>query len=297
MGRQSTTAGTEAAASPSSASDRSTPARPARASRCTTALVEPPTAPSTTPALRKPALVRIRSGVNPSAAISTILRPERVPTRRRSPLGAGAVADPGTARPSTSAMMASVDAVPMTMHVPPVGASTRVAASISASLTSPALRPAHMRRQSVHAPTRSPRQCEAIIGPATTSRTGLPAEMAPINWPGTVLSQPPSRTTPSMGWARTSSSTSRASRLRNIMLVGSRNTSPRDMVGKTMGTAPASTTPRLTASRRAAISRWHGVKSLIEWPTPMIGRLVSASSKPAAARNTERTKRLKPGSP
>ena len=175
-------------------------------------------------------------------------------------------------------MMAIVEAVPMTMQVPPVGASTSVDARISASLTSPARWPAHSRRQSVQAPMRSPRHRDAIIGPATTSSTGRPAETAPIRWPGTVLSQPPSSTAASMGWARRSSSTSRASRFRNIMLVGSRKTSPRDVVGKAMGSPPASTTPRHTASSSAGMSRWHGVKSLIEWPTPMIGRSVSVSS-------------------
>ena len=45
-----------------------------------------------------------------------------------------------------------------------------------------------------------------------------------------------------------------------------------------MGSPPASTTPRQTASSRPGMSRWQGVKSLIEWPTPMIGRSVSASS-------------------
>ena len=41
-----------------------------------------------------------------------------------------------------------------------------------------------------------------------------------MSWAGTVLSQPPTRTTASMGWARTISSTSMDMRLRNIMLVG-----------------------------------------------------------------------------
>ena len=48
------------------------------------------------------------------------------------------------------------------------------------------------------------------------------------------------------------------------MLVGSRNASPNDMVGKTSGTPPAWATPRLAASSSAGMSRWHGVKSLIE---------------------------------
>ena len=65
---------------------------------------------------------------------------------------------------------------------------------------------------------------------------------------GTVLSQPPISTTASIGWARIISSMSIAMRLRNIMLVGLRNTSPSEMVGNGRGNAPAASTPRDTAS-------------------------------------------------
>ena len=43
---------------------------------------------------------------------------------------------------------------------------------------------------------------------------------APINWAGTVLSQPPINTTASIGWARIISSVSMAIRLRKYILVG-----------------------------------------------------------------------------
>ena len=49
---------------------------------------------------------------------------------------------------------------------------------------------------------------------------------------GTVLSQPPISTTASIGWARIISSVSIDIRLRNFRLVGLRNTSPSEMVGK-----------------------------------------------------------------
>ena len=65
-----------------------------------------------------------------------------------------------------------------------------------------------------------------IMGPVTSWTAGLPAESAPINCAGTVLSQPPIITTESIGCARIISSTSIDMRLRNIMLVGLRNTSP-----------------------------------------------------------------------
>ena len=65
----------------------------------------------------------------------------------------------------------------------------------------------------------------------------MPAEAAPISCAGTVLSQPPISTTASIGWARIISSTSIAIRLRNIMLVGVRKTSPSEMVGNSIGSA------------------------------------------------------------
>ena len=65
-----------------------------------------------------------------------------------------------------------------------------------------------------------------------------------MSWAGTVLSQPPISTTASIGWARIISSVSMAMRLRNIMLVGLRKTSPSDTVGNGRGRAPAASTPR-----------------------------------------------------
>src|SRR6058998_4159575 len=45
-------------------------------------------------------------------------------------------------------------------------------------------------------------------------------------------------------------------RLRNTRLVGLRNTSPSEMVGKSSGRPPARVTPRLTASKSSGVSRW-----------------------------------------
>ncbi len=86
-------------------------------------------------------------------------------------------------------------------------------------------------RQSVQAPSRWPRWRPVDIGPVTTWIAGRPAEAAPMSWAGTVLSQPPISTTASIGWAWIISSVSRAMRLRYIMLVGLRKTSPSDTVG------------------------------------------------------------------
>ena len=64
---------------------------------------------------------------------------------------------------------------------------------------------------------------------------GTLALAAPMSWAGVVLSQPPSRTTPSSGWARIISSVSIAARFRKIMLVGATKNSPSEIVGKLQG--------------------------------------------------------------
>ena len=65
---------------------------------------------------------------------------------------------------------------------------------------------------------------------------------------GRVLSQPPITTTESIGWARIISSVSIAIRLRRYIEVGCAKLSAIEMVGNTIGIAPASITPRFTAS-------------------------------------------------
>ena len=81
-----------------------------------------------------------------------------------------------------------------------------------------------------------------------------------MSWAGTVLSQPPISTTASMGCARTISSVSIDIRLRNFRLVGLRNTSPSEMVGNSIGSAPAASTPRFTASSMSGKWRWQLLK-------------------------------------
>jgi len=108
----------------------------------------------------------------------------------------------------------------------------------------------------VHAPSLSPWWRPVIIGPVTSWIAGTSAEAAPMSCAGTVLSQPPTSTTASIGWARIISSTSMLIRLRNIKLVGLRNDSPSEMVGKSIGNPPAASTPRRIASTSSGIARW-----------------------------------------
>ena len=94
---------------------------------------------------------------------------------------------------------------------------------------------------------------------------------------GNVLSQPPTSTTASIGCARTISSVSIAIRFRRYMLVGWAKDSWMEMVGKLIGSPPASITPRLIASISCGALPWHGLKSLAVSVIPTMGRS-SASS-------------------
>ena len=87
----------------------------------------------------------------------------------------------------------------------------------------------------------------------------MPADAAPINWAGTVLSQPPISTTASIGCARIISSVSIDIRLRRYILVGAAKLSCTEIVGKSIGSPPASITPRFTASINCAMFPWHGL--------------------------------------
>ena len=124
---------------------------------CTSPFVEPPMAWRVTSALWNASRVMTSSGRRSSAAISTARLPERSAKRSRSACTAGMVAPPGSIMPSASVMQAMVLAVPITMQVPAVGASRSFTSSISASSSSPARYMPQKRRQSVQAPSRSPR--------------------------------------------------------------------------------------------------------------------------------------------
>ena len=98
------------------------------------------------------------NGTGPCAfAIATAALPDASPHRNRSACGAGIAALYGSDNPIASIMHAMVDAVPITMHVPTEGASRPLITSISASSILPARCCPHSRRQSVHAPSTSPR--------------------------------------------------------------------------------------------------------------------------------------------
>jgi len=101
------------------------------------------------------------------------------------------------------------------------------------------------------------------------------------------LSQPPTKTTASIGWARIISSVSIAIRLRNMRLVGLRNTSPNEIVGKTSGNPPAARTPRFTASISSGKWRWQLLKPDRVSAMPITG-LASISAEYPIERANER---------
>jgi hypothetical protein len=60
--------------------------------------------------------------------------------------------------------------------------------------------------------------------------------------------------------------------LRNIKLVGDRNTSPSEIVGKLIGSPPAVSTPRFTASISSGKWRWQLLKPERVSAMPITGR-------------------------
>lgn len=88
------------------------------AMRWITALVEPPMAMETRMAFSKAAGFMICEGRMASWAMRTAWRPLISASCRRRLSGAGMAALPGRAIPRASAMLAMVEAVPMTMQLP-----------------------------------------------------------------------------------------------------------------------------------------------------------------------------------
>ena len=225
-----------------------TPTRPAMASRCSTAFVEPPIAPSATIALWNEPRDRIRLGVRDSSTIATIRLPARCASSSSRLSGAGRPALPGRVSPSASVTQATVDAVPIVLQCPRLRIIADSALWKSCAARVPARTSSESRHTSVPQPSAMPRQVPVSIGPPATTSAGRSTEQAAISNDGMVLSQPPSSTTPSIGLARSISSMAIAAMLRQSMAVGRTCVSPSDGTGISSGTPPASHTPRLTCS-------------------------------------------------
>ena len=100
-----------------------------------------------------------------------------------------------------------------------------------------------------------------------------------------VLSQALRATTASNRWPRATSSiesaiTSRLTRLVFMPLVPIVMPSEMATVLNSIGVPPAARTPSLTLAARARWLKLHGIVSVHEWATPMIGFESASSSKP-----------------
>ena len=163
------------------------------------AFVEPLMAINAVNAFRNDSRLSNRDGFRSVHTISTIRRPNWAAIRACAECTAGNVAPPDGIRPRASTTAAIVEAVPMVMHVPGERA---IPSSISHQASHPSL-PAHRSAQYFHTslplPSVSERHRPFSIGPAGRNTQGTSTVKAPINNAGTVLSQPPINTAPSIG--------------------------------------------------------------------------------------------------
>ena len=114
-GFMSAMCGTRAAMRLKSASSSATPASLAMASRCSTALVDPPSALASAIAFSNACLVRMSRGRIPSRSISTTAAPAAVASSSRRRSTAGGDAEPGSERPSAS----PIELIVLAVNIPP----------------------------------------------------------------------------------------------------------------------------------------------------------------------------------
>ncbi len=210
------------------------------ASRWTTAFVDPPRAASATIALRnEPRLSRL-DGVRCAATISTASRPVSCECSSKRLSAAGVPARPGHTMPSASASSPIVEAVPMVLQWPRLRIIDDSDSRNSLSVRLPARTSSESRQTSVPQPSARPRNVPVSIGPPGITTAGRSTDAAAMSSAGMVLSQPPSRTTPSIGLARNISSAAMAAMFRQSIAVGRTSVSPSDTMGRFSGMPPAS---------------------------------------------------------
>ena len=99
------------------------------------------------------------------------------------------------------------------------------------------------------------------MGPPEIPIVGKSTLAAPINKEGVVLSQPISKTTPSIGFPLIASSTSILARFLKSIAVGLKFDSLAEKTGNSKGKPPASYTPFFTDSAISRKCPLHGVSS------------------------------------
>src|SRR6186713_1243573 len=110
------------------------------------------------------------------------------------------------------------------------------------------------------------------IGPPGTTIVGRLTLAAPITVEGVVLSQPVSKTTPSIGFPRIDSSASMLAKFLKSIAVGLSCVSPNDIIGNSNGNPPASYTPLFTDSAISLKCALQGVNSDQVLHIPITGR-------------------------
>ena len=133
-----------------------------------------------------------------------------------------------------------VEAVPIVLQCPRLRIIEDSDARNALSGSVPARTSSLSRHTSVPHPSGTPRKVPESIGPPGTTTAGRSTDAAAISSDGIVLSQPPSSTTPSMGFARSISSVAIAAMFRHSIAVGRRLVSPRETTGRLSGIPPAS---------------------------------------------------------
>ena len=140
--------------------------------RCTTALVEPPTAASATIALWNDSRVITCEMVRPSRTRSTASLPDACAPCRSRLSGAGVPARPGMVMPSASAMMPIDEAVPIVLQWPRLRIIEDSDWMNSSLVRAPARTSSPRRQTSVPQPSACPRNVPFSIGPPGTTTAG-----------------------------------------------------------------------------------------------------------------------------
>ncbi len=223
------------------------------AGRCSTVLVEQPSAISRHSALRNAFSVMILSGVRPSSTICTMRMPVFLARRIRALSTAAMVPFPGSAIPMTSVMQFMELAVNMPEQEPQPGQaldSTSLSpwSSILPALYAPTASKTEFRSRSPLPPGIRP----GIMGPPETTMAGRFRRRAAINMPGTILSQLGIKTMPSKPWAmamdsQLSAISSRLAREYFMPTWPMAMPSHTPIAGNSTGTPPAIRMPSFTA--------------------------------------------------
>ena len=147
-------------------------------------------------AFSKLSTVTMSLGRSPRRARATAWRPARRAKAVRSGLAAGSSALPGKARPSASAMICMVEAVPMKLQAPQLGQAFRLAHSSLAASISP------RSYLALYIPSCSSvsRSGPACMVPPVTTTAGMFTRASPIRLAGIPLSQLAMYTPRQKGW-------------------------------------------------------------------------------------------------